>query len=303
VTKRILRFLGLAFVLLFSSPAPVSAESSKEGQFDTKKIEQLTGNKGNLDKSGKVFKVSAPRKDLAVTIKGIKLPTAMGLTSWAAFEPVGSDLMVMGDMVLTEDQVNPIMDIALANGLNITALHNHFFWETPKIMFMHIDGMGNEEMLASAVGKLFSKIKEPSDTKKRKSFDNINSVKNELNTQAIDKILGVKGVLSDRVYKVVIDRTTKMHDSTVGDAMGVNTWAAFYGSNENAIFVGDIAMHESELQTVLKALRKFDIDIVAIHQHMIGENPRIIFLHYFGSGTAETLAKGLRTALDATSGK
>src|SRR5438445_8830706 len=127
---------------------------------DTVKIEQLTGVKGELNAQEGVFKVSVPRADLAVTVAGVKLTPPLGLTSWAAFQPMGTQTMVMGDMVLLEDQVNPVMSVALTNGLEVTALHNHFFWDSPKVMFMHIGGMGSTDRLAAAVGKVFAKIKE-----------------------------------------------------------------------------------------------------------------------------------------------
>ena len=131
-------------------------------QLNTANIEQLTGAKGQLNEKEGVFKVNVPRTDLNVTVAGVKMTPPMGLTSWAAFQEVGDQTMVMGDMVVLEDQVNPVMDVALENGLAVTALHNHFFWDSPKVMFMHIGGHGGEEKLAAAVGKVFAKIKETS---------------------------------------------------------------------------------------------------------------------------------------------
>jgi len=128
---------------------------------DTAKIEQLTGAKGELNTQEGVFKVSVPRSDLAVTVAGVKMTPPLGLTSWAAFQPMGTQTMVMGDMVLLEDQVNPVMSVALTNGIEVTALHNHFFWDTPKVMFMHIGGMGNAETLAGAVAKCTPRSRKP----------------------------------------------------------------------------------------------------------------------------------------------
>ena len=206
----------------------------------------------------------------------------------------------MGDMVLAEDQVNPVMSVALDNGLEVTALHNHFFWDTPKVMFMHIGGMGQTDKLASAVGKVFTKIKETSGGKGEKPEADIDPAKTSLDPAKIEATLGLKGDLKDGVYKVVVGRTAKMHGSEVGNTMGVNTWAAFAGSDERAVVDGDFAMLESEVQGVLKALRGSGINVVAIHQHMIGDEPRIVFLHYWGIGRTEDLAKGLRAALDRT---
>jgi hypothetical protein len=268
------------------------------GKLDGQKIEQLTGAKGKLDEKENVFKVSMPRSDLNVTSDGVKLTPAMGLTCWAAFTPMGGHTMVMGDQVLLEDQVNPVMSVALENGLEVTALHNHFAGDNPRVMFMHIGGTGDEEKLASAVGKVFARIKETSGGKGEKPMADIDPAKTTLNPAKIDAVLGHKGQLDKGVYKVTIGRTTKMGDHEVGNQMGVNTWAAFSGSDDNAVVDGDFAMTEGELQGVLKALRGNGINVVAIHNHMTGENPRIVFLHYWGIGPTEQLAKGLKAALD-----
>lgn len=288
--------------LTFCFINPIYAENSQSlPGLNPTQIEHLTGAKGQVDAKENVFKVSVPRDDLSVTIGDVKMVPAMGMTSWAAFKPVGKQVMVMGDMVLTEDQVNPVMSVALENGLSVTALHNHFFWETPRLMFMHIEGMGKEADLAKAVGKIFAEIKATSSHKNATPNSDIDPAHTTLNPQKIDKILGVKGTLAKGVYKVTIGRTTLMEGHKMGNTMGINTWAAFAGSDNMAVVDGDFAMHESEVQDVLKALRKANINIVSIHQHMIGENPRIIFLHYWGIGSSEHLAKALRTALNVTS--
>jgi hypothetical protein len=264
---------------------------------DTAKIEQLTGGKGELNTQEGVFKVSVPRSDLAVTVAGVKMTPPLGLTSWAAFQPMGSQTMVMGDLVLLEDQVNPVMSAALTNGIEVTALHNHFFWDSPKVMFMHIGGMGSTEALAGAVGKVFATIKETSGGKGSVPHAELEPAKTSLDPKVIEEILGVKGQMANGVYKVTIGRTTKMHDHEVGNTMGVNTWAAFVGSDDTAAVDGDFAMLESELQPVLKALRGAGINIVAIHHHMAMESPRVLFLHYWGVGSTRALATGLKAAL------
>lgn len=273
----------------------IAAETAK---LDTAKIEELTGAKGKLDEKEGAFKVSVPRSDLSVTAAGVRLTPPMGLTSWAAFERTGAHTMVMGDTVLLEDQVNPVMSVALDNGLEVTALHNHFFWDTPKVMFMHISGMGDEATLAAAVGKVFAKIKDTSGGKGEVPTADIDPSKTSLAPEKIEAVLGAKGDLKDGVYKVVIGRTAKMHGTDIGNTMGVNTWAAFAGSDDKAVVDGDFAMLETELQSVLKALRSAFINVVAIHQHMTGESPRVMFLHYWGVGSTEALAKGLKAALD-----
>jgi hypothetical protein len=278
--------------------ATVAIGSAAEGKLDTAKIEQLTGMKGEFNEKEGVFKVSAPRTDLQVTAAGVKLNPAMGLTSYAAFMKAGAKTMVMGDTTLLEDQVNSVMSVALDNGLEVTALHNHFFWDSPKVMFMHIGGMGDEEKLASAVGKVFAKIKETSGGNGQVPKADLDPAKTSLDPKNIESVMGVKGQMASGVYKITIGRATKMGNAEVGNAMGINTWAAFAGSDQQAVVDGDFVMLEKELQSVLKALRGAGINVVAIHNHVEMESPRVVFLHYWGVGPSSDLAKGLKAALD-----
>jgi hypothetical protein len=278
----------------------VTAAASSPPALDTVRIEALTGAKGTMDEKEGAFKVSVPRSDLAVTAAGVRITPPLGLTSWAAFKKGGAHTMVMGDMVVLEDQVNPVMSVALDSGLEVTALHNHFFWDTPKVMFMHIGGSGDETSLATAVGRVFAKIRETAGGKGDVPRADIDPAKSSLDPAKIEAVLGHKGALAAGVYKVTIGRTARMHGQEVTATMGVNTWAAFAGSDELAVVDGDFAMLESELQGVLKALRGAGINVVAIHHHMSGEEPRILFLHYWGIGQTQELARGLRAALDQT---
>jgi hypothetical protein len=264
---------------------------------DTATIERLSGVKGELSEQEGVLKVSVPRSDLDMSVAGVKMTPPLGLTSWAAFQNAGDHVMVMGDMVLLEDQVNPVMSVALDNGLEVTALHNHFLWDAPKVMFMHIGGMGDEAQLAGAVGKVFTTIKDTSGGKGEVPRVELSPAQTSLDPKIIEDLVGVKGQLASGVYKVTIGRTTTMHDHAVGNARGVNTWAAFAGSDEKAVVDGDFIMFESELQPVLKALRGAGIHIVAIHHHMVEESPRTVFLHYWGVGPTRELAQGLKAAL------
>ena len=286
---------AMVFVALLAAH-PAMAEPA----LDTAHIEQLTGAKGQLDEKENVFKVSVPRTDLNLTAAGVKVPPSMGLTSWAAFKGSPDHAMVMGDLVLVEDQVNPVMSVALDSGLEVTALHNHFFWASQRVMFLHIGGMGDEKTLAAAVGKVFTRMKETAGGKGETPTAHIDPAHSTLDAAKIEAALGAKGKLDHGVYKVTFGRTTSMAGEEVGNAMGVNTWAAFAGSDDRAVVDGDFAMLESELQPVLKTLRGAGIDIVAIHPHMTGEQPRVMFLHYWGVGPTERLARGLRAALDHT---
>lgn len=301
--------LGASILLLSCGNFPAQAQMGNHSftvaavdgaGLDTAAIERLTSRKGSLNEKEGVFKVNAPRTDLRVTSAGVRMTPPLGLTSWAAFQKAGRETMVMGDMVMTEDQVNPVMSVALDNGLEVTALHNHFFWDKPKVMFMHIGGMGDQMRLASAVGKVLAKIDESKGGKGEIPTADLEPSQTNLDPTKIEAILSYKGDLANGVYKVTIGRTTTMHGVAVGNTMGVNTWAAFVGSDDRAVVDGDFAMLEDELQAVLKALRHAGINVVAIHNHMAMEAPRMMFLHYWGVGPTRQLATGLKAALDVT---
>jgi hypothetical protein len=288
--------------LLLGGTAMAEETPAHAKSLDTARIEQLTGAKGKLDTAENVFKVSVPRSDLSVTVAGVKMTPATGYTSWASFTPAGDKTMVMGDMVLQEDQINPVMSVALDNGIEVTALHNHFLWDTPKVMFMHIGGTGDADALATGIGEVFARIKETSGGKGQTPHSAFDAGKTTLDPKPIEAIVGVPVEKTGEVYKLTIGRTTQMAGHRVSKTLGVNTWAVFAGSNDQAIVEGDFAMLEPELQGVLKALRGAGIAITSIHHHMVGESPRIVFLHYWGAGTVAELAKAFKAAVD-TQGK
>jgi len=290
--------LRVAPVLLAAGIA-AAARAQQPPPLDTAAIEKAAGAKGTWIAAEKVFKVSLPRTDLSVVADGVKLTPPMGLTSWAAFGSGGGSAIVMGDVVVTEDRVAPAMDAALAGGLEVTALHNHFAGETPRIMFMHVSGMGDALRLADAVGKVFAASRAaPAGETATASIDPSTST---LDPAALDRAIGAKGDYANGVYKVVVGRKARMHGETVGSAMGVNTWAAMAGTMDRASVDGDVVMKEAELQAVLRALRKVGIRIVAIHNHMTGEEPRLVFLHYWSIGPAASLASAIRSAIALTS--
>jgi len=291
--KRLLQAAALFTAVAFFGP-PGFAQPG----LDTTRIEQLTGLKGTLNSKEGVFKVSFPRKDIQATVAGARMIPDLGLTAWTAFTRAGDHVMVMGDIVLLEGEVNPVMSAALDAGLEVTALHNHFLWDSPRIMFMHIGGMGDQEKLAQAVGSVFEKLREVIRTKPAAPVADVDPARTSFDTNGIERALGATGVMNNGVYKVVLGRKAKMGEHEVGAEMGINTWAAFVGSDQLAIVDGDFAMLEGEVQGVLKALRAVDINVVAIHNHMIGESPRYVFLHYWGVGPVDRLAKGLKAALD-----
>ncbi len=274
------------------------------GALDTNRIERITGLKGAWNTTEGVFKVTAARSDVPVKVDGWQMPPFMGLTSWAAFmEGKQAEAMVMGDLVLFEDEVNPVMSALFDHGVGVTALHNHFFFDEPKVYFMHIGGEGTVEKLATGVKAALAKQKEIRAAQQQparvfgKAFA---PATNSITGSRIEEILGVKGQANSGMFKVVIGREVKMPcGCVVTKEMGVNTWAAFAGTDDNAVVDGDFAVLEDELQPVLKSLRAEGINIVAIHHHMTHEEPRILFLHYWGKGTADALARSLKKTLDA----
>jgi hypothetical protein len=291
-----------ATLFLHAARGLAEAPSTSTTALDTAQIEQLTGAKGQLDEAAGVFKVSVPRADLEVHTAGTRMTPPHGLTSWAAFTRVGEHVAVMGDLVLLEEQVNPVMSAALDAGLDVTALHNHFLLDSPKVMFMHIGGMGTGADLATAVGKVFAALQQTSGGKGSFPRSDIDPAHSTLDPKKLESILGVAGSFKDGVFKVVVGRTTTMNGHVMGSTMGVNTWAAFAGSDAAAIVDGDAAMLQAELQPVLRALRSRGVQIVAIHNHMTDEEPRIVFLHYWGAGPISDLAGAVRAALDLTRG-
>jgi Domain of Unknown Function (DUF1259) len=280
-------------VCVLSAVMPALAQDMPS---DYQDVLKSLGRQGDF-KAG-VLKVNIPRSDLKMTIQGFSTPTPFGFGGWIALTKAtdGSDVM-MGDLVLLQEEVNPVLSVLLDNGIDVTALHNHFFWDDPHVYYMHVHGMGKAQDLARRV---------------KPGLDLIGKVKPEaaapasaagmaLDTAKLAKIVGHEGEQSGAVYKITIGRDDlgmKEHGATINARMGLNTWAAFVGTQEDAAIAGDVAMLESEVTPVLRALRKNGLDVVAIHHHMTEDRPMVIFLHYWGRGPAEKLAGGFKAALD-----
>src|SRR5438874_5063167 len=241
---------------------------------DSAKIDQITGLKGKLNEKEGVYRVTFPRADVKVAVDGWAMPPFMGLGTWAAFTETKDGAMVMGDTVLFEDEANPAMSTALENGLSVTALHNHFFFDHPKVYFMHIEGEGTVEQLAGAVRKVYDKIKEirAANPQPKDSFGATSlPEKSSISAEPLNKVFGMSGEANNGMLKFSIGHPATMHGVKIDNAMGVNTWAAFAGSDDNAVVDGDFAVTEDQLQSVLKAIRVGGISIVAIHSHMTHE--------------------------------
>jgi len=256
----------------------------------------------SLDRKGDfkagVLKVNIPRNDLKMTIQGFSTPTPFGFGGWIALTKAmdGSDVM-MGDLVLLQEEVNPVLSALLENGIDVTALHNHFFWDDPHVYYMHVHGMGKAADLARRVKPGLDLIGHA----KPEAVSPASTSGTALDTAKLAKIAGHEGEQTGPVYKITVGRDDlgmKEHGAVINARMGLNTWAAFVGTQEDAAIAGDVAMLESEVTPVLKALRKNGLDVVAIHHHMTGDRPVVIFLHYWGRGPAEKLAAGFKAALD-----
>src|SRR5881396_2094435 len=274
--------------------------SAFAADLNTARIDELTGLKGKMNEKEGVYKVTFPRSDVKVVVDGWSMPPFMGLGTWAAFTGSNEKALMMGDTVLFEDEVNAAMTAALDNGLNVTALHNHFFFDKPKVFFMHIEGEGSVDQLANAVRKVYDAVKKVrSENSQPKDSFGGSAVpdKNSISAEPLNKIFGAQGDVKDGMVKFTFGRPATMHGVKIDNTMGVNTWAAFAGADDNAVVDGDFAVTEDELQPVLKALLKNKINIVAIHQHMTHEEPRIMFFHYWGRGSAKDLAQAVKGAL------
>ena len=287
------RVLLAALLSSFAIRIPTHAQEIPK---DYQEVLTILGKSGDF--SANVLKANIPRSDLSVQIAGHLTPTPFGFGGWLAFSRAsdGTDV-VMGDLVLTQDEVNPVMSALLDNGLEVTALHNHFFFEEPRLFYMHVHGHGPAADLARSARPALDLIGKGAPPPDKAAA----APKIEFDLAALDKIVGRKGDTSGSVYKYTVGREdlqVSEMGAVINARMGLNSWAAFAGSQADAQIAGDIAMKESEVTPVLKALRANGLTIVAIHHHMLGTQPTIIFLHYWGRGPAPRLAAGFRSVLD-----
>src|SRR5215472_9620323 len=287
----------ITIALVFLTTAWAAAQTMPA---DYETVLKTLGKQGDF--KANVLKVNIPRNDLKVTIDGAATPTPFGFGGWLAMTKGdgGNDVM-MGDLVLLEDEVNPVMSALLDNGLEVTALHNHFFFESPRIFYMHVHGHGKAADLARMAKPALDLIgKGAAQHQSSVSGGNSNVTGGTIDTAKIATLVGHEGEQSGQVYKITIGRddlNLKEMGAPINARMGLNTWAAFYGSDSNAQIAGDVAMLAQEVTPVLKALRANGLNVVAIHNHMTGGQPTIYFLHYWGTGPAEKLATGFKSAL------
>ena len=270
---------------------------------DYQQVLSTLGKQG--DYNANVLKVNIPRNDLSVTVANVKTPTPFGFGGWVALtKGIGGLDVMMGDLVLTEDEVNPVMSALLDNGLEVTALHNHFFWEQPRIFYMHVHGHGSAADLARKVKPALDLIGKTTKGAAQSTAGPASAASpaaTKMDTAKLAKIIGTEGEQSGEVYKITIGRDdlrlTEM-GAPINARMGLNTWAAFVGTDQNAAIAGDVAMLAGEVTPVLKALRKNGLDVVAIHHHMTQTQPTVFFLHYWGTGPSDKLASGFKAAVN-----
>ena len=286
-------------MLMICIAALTQISIAQEVSSDYQQVMKIVGKQGDYKQN--VLKVNIPRNDLHVKIAGYAVPTPFGFGGWFAMSKAdGGEDVVMGDLVLTQDEVNPVMSALLDHGLEVTALHNHFFWDEPRVFFLHIHGHGKAVDLANDLKPAIDLIGKSTPASGGQSAT-ATPKQSTLDTEKIAKIVGHAGEQNGPVYKITLGRDdldVKEMGAKINARMGLNTWAAYVGTNEDAAVAGDIAMLESEVEPTLKALRAQGLDVVAIHHHMINSQPIIIFLHYWGRGPAEKLATAFKAAVD-----
>jgi len=286
--------LGLMALLLVSAP-PVLAAKSADPAFDTAAIEQAIGKAGEM-KDG-VYKIALPRTDLSVSIKDVKVKTGLALGSWVAFKDTGSQAVVDGDLVLTEDEVTPVFQKLRKEGINVTALHNHLIGETPRIMFLHIAANGDPAKLAAGIKTALSLTKTPIEAGGKTAPEEAG-----FNTDKIQETLGHKGQVKGGVLQVSIPRSEhiKMEGVTLPPSMGMSTALNFQSAGEGKVAAtGDFVLTRNEVDRVTKALAENGIEVTALHNHLVHGTPDLYFMHFWANDSAEKVAKGLRAGIDA----
>jgi Domain of Unknown Function (DUF1259) len=294
-----MRFAGVSIITVVLLTLP-SAVRAQEVPAEYQQVLTALGKQGDFKDN--VLKVNIPRGDVKVTVAGVATPTPFGFGGWVAMtKGDGGHHVLMGDLVLLQDEVNPVMSALLENGFDVTALHNHFFWDEPRMFYMHVHGHGTASELAAKLKPALDRIGKPASAPAAAPAPAAAAPPNPLNTAKLVEIVGSTGEQNGAVYKFTLGRNDlKVVEmgATINARMGLNTWAAFTGTNEKAAIAGDVAMLESEVTPVLKALRKNGLDVVAIHHHMTSDRPVIIFLHYWGTGPADKLAMGFKEAVN-----
>jgi hypothetical protein len=289
--------LAVFLLSLISAWAQAPKSAKAPATEDWKDADAAMGRAGQDQPDG-THKYSLPRTDLTVTVNGVQIKAGLALGSWVAFKPVANgNSMVMGDLVLTEDEVAPVMEVLQSGGIKITALHNHLIGESPRVMYMHIHGMGNAASLGKVIHVAIATTKTPESSAPAAAPDL------DIDTKQIDQILGHSGKNNGGIYQVGVPRAEHITEAgmAIPNSMGVATALNFQptGGGKAAI-TGDFVLLGKEVNPVIKALRENGIAVTALHSHMLEEQPRLFFMHFWANDDALKLAKGLRAALDQT---
>ena len=294
------KFKYFLIVLLLSSVtawAQTHKATKASASADWKDVDSAIGRAGQDQPDG-THKYALPRKDLNVTLNGVQIKAGLALGSWVAFKPAANgNSMVMGDIVLTEDEVAPVMEVLQTGGIKITALHNHLIGELPRVMYMHIHGMGNAASLGNAIHVAIATTKTP-ETGVPAAAPEL-----DIDTKQIDQILGHTGKNNGGIYQVGVQRAEHITEAgmSIPNSMGVATALNFQPTGDGkAAITGDFVLLAKEVNPVIKALRENGIAVTALHSHMLDEQPRLFFMHFWANDDALKLAKGLRAALDQT---
>ena len=297
--------LAITFVLVAcSAPENQSAPSNNQpqaGAADWKPIEQALGKAGAVQ-PGDVYKVGLPRTDLQVNVNGVQVKPPLALGSWVAFKKMGNMTAVMGDLVLTEDEVTPVLAKLQDGGVELTALHNHVLHESPRVIYMHIHAMGE----AVAIGKAIHDALALSKTPFAAPSAAAPAQDLGIDTKQIDQIMGSSGKVNGGVYQFSVARAEKIMDGSmeIPPAMGVAHAINFQPTDAGkAAITGDFVLIGSEVNPVIQAMRQNGIAVTAVHSHMLTEEPRLFFMHFWANDDVLKLARGLRAALDKTNSK
>jgi hypothetical protein len=305
-TKRVVlgvvAFVLATFFVLVACSAPQNQAGQVNSQqppaTDWKGVEQALGKAGSVQ-PGDVYKVSLPRTDLQVTVGDVQVKAPLALGSWVAFKKTGNVTMVMGDLVLTEDEVTPVLTKLQEGGVEQTALHNHVLHESPRVMYMHISAMGDAVKIAKTIHDALALSKTPFGAPAAGNQPQDLGV----DTKQLDKIIGQTGKVNGGVYQFSVPRAEKIvdNDMEVPPSMGVAHAINFQptGGGKAAI-TGDFVLIASEVNPVIRALRDNGIQVTAVHSHMLVESPRLFFMHFWANDDALKLARGIRAALDKT---
>ncbi len=291
--------VALLAIACFVAPAAAQQGKTQAQSSEWKAVESAMGRSGKAQPDG-TFKFSMPRKDLKVMVEGTAIKPGLALGSWTAFEGPQGHAMVMGDLVLTEDEVDPVMSKLQEEGIEETAVHNHLLHESPRVLYMHIEGHGDAVKLAKAVHDALALTKTPGETAGSKPVEEKNL---GIDTAQIESTLGHTGKVNGGILQVSVPRPEKITDQgmAVPPSMGTATALNFQPTgNGRAAITGDFVLLPAEVNPVLRALRENGIQVTALHSHMLNDQPHLLFMHFWANDNANKLARGLRAALDQT---